>query len=178
MNPRNRYPSRAGVALFSMVALAAAAPVAAQGKDELWEVSSKMEMPGMPMAMPAQVNRVCVGKNRRDEDLVPRQDNCRVVDSKRVANKFTYRMECTGNEPSVIVGELTFGDHPTYGVVTIAHWVCKDGQPWKVGIGLFLGRGPGKPKDLEIKLAAMEAEPPVIDHLILLRPEDDLAMNG
>ena len=36
----------------------------------------------------------------------------------------------------------TFGDHPTYGVVTIAHWVCKDGQPWKVGIGLFLGRGP------------------------------------
>jgi hypothetical protein len=77
-----------------------------------------------------------------------------------------------------VVGELTFGDHPTYGVVTIAHWVCKDGQPWKVGIGLFLGRGPGKPKDLEIKLASMEAEPSVIDHLILLRPEDDLALSG
>jgi hypothetical protein len=77
-----------------------------------------------------------------------------------------------------VVGELTFGDHPTYGVVTIAHWVCKDGQPWKVGIGLFLGRGAGKPKDLEIKLAAMEQEPPVIDHLILLRPEDDLTLSG
>ena len=111
MKRRNRYPSRAGVALFSMLALAAASPVAAQGKDDLWEVSSKMEMPGMPMAMPAQVNRVCVGKNRRDEDLVPRQDNCRVVDSKRVGNKFTYRMECTGNDPSTIVGELTFGNN-------------------------------------------------------------------
>jgi hypothetical protein len=77
-----------------------------------------------------------------------------------------------------VVGELIFGDHPTYGVVTIAHWTCKDGQPWKVGIGLFLGRGAGKPKDLEIKLAAFEAEPPVIDHLILLRPEDDLALSG
>ncbi|MBY0525522.1 MAG: hypothetical protein K2R98_19110 [Gemmataceae bacterium] len=77
-----------------------------------------------------------------------------------------------------VVGELTFGDHPTYGVVTIAHWVCKDGQPWKVGIGLFLGRGPGKPKDLEIKLASMEAEPSVIDHLILLRPEDDMTLSG
>jgi hypothetical protein len=77
-----------------------------------------------------------------------------------------------------VVGELTFGDHPTYGVLTIAHWVCKDGQPWKVGIGLFLGRGPGKPKDLEIKLATMEAEPRVIDHLILLRPEDDLTLTG
>lgn len=77
-----------------------------------------------------------------------------------------------------VVGELTFGDHPTYGIITIGHWVCKDGQPWKVGVGLFLGRGPGKPKDLEIKLAALEAEPPIIDHLILLRPEDDLALSG
>jgi len=77
-----------------------------------------------------------------------------------------------------VVGELTFGEHPTYGVVTIAHWTCKDGQPWKVGIGLFLARGAGKPKDLEIKLAAFEAEPPVIDHLILLRPEDDLTLSG
>jgi hypothetical protein len=77
-----------------------------------------------------------------------------------------------------VVGELSFGDHPTYGVVTIAHWVCRDSQPWKVGIGLFLGRGPGKPKDLEIKLASMEAQPAVIDHLILLRPEDDLTLSG
>ncbi len=77
-----------------------------------------------------------------------------------------------------VVGELTFGDHPTYGVVTIAHWVCKDGQPWKVGIGLFLGRGAGKPRDLEIKLQAMEQEPTVVDHLILLRPEDDLTITG
>jgi hypothetical protein len=77
-----------------------------------------------------------------------------------------------------VVGELAFGDHPTYGVLTIAHWACKDGQPWKVGIGLFLARGSGKPRDLEIKLAALEATPGVIDHLILLRPEDDLALSG
>jgi hypothetical protein len=77
-----------------------------------------------------------------------------------------------------VVGELTFGEHPTYGAITIAHWVCKDGQPWKVGIGLFLGRGPGKPRDLETKLSALEATPQVIDHLILLRPEDDLSLTG
>jgi hypothetical protein len=77
-----------------------------------------------------------------------------------------------------VVPEWTFGDHPTYGVMTIAHWVCKDGQPWKVGIGLFLGRGPAKPRDLSTKLAALEVEPSVIDHLILLRPEDDLTLSG
>jgi hypothetical protein len=111
MTLRHRYLSRAGAVLASMVALAAASPVAAQGKDDLWEVSSKMEMPGMPMAMPAQVNRVCLGKNRKDEDLIPRQDNCRVVDSKRTGNRLTYRMECTGSEPSTIVGDLTFGNN-------------------------------------------------------------------
>ena len=106
----NRPSSRAGVAL-SIVALAVASPVAAQGKDDLWEVSSKMEMPGMPMSMPAQVNRVCLSKNRKDEDLIPRQDNCRVVDSKRVGNRLTYRMECTGSEPATIVGDLTFDNN-------------------------------------------------------------------
>jgi hypothetical protein len=77
-----------------------------------------------------------------------------------------------------VVGEWTFGDHPTYGAITIAHWVCRDGQPWKVGIGLFLGRGPAKLKDLTTKLSVFEAEPPMIDHLILLRPEDDLSLSG
>lgn len=77
-----------------------------------------------------------------------------------------------------VVGEWSYGDHPTYGALTIAHWACKDGQPWKVGIGLFLARGAGKSKDLEIKLAALRAEPPMIDHLILLRPDDDLTLTG
>ncbi len=77
-----------------------------------------------------------------------------------------------------VVGEWTFGEHPTYGVLTIAHWACKDGQPWKVGLGLFLARGAGKPKDLEVKLQALDAQPAMLDHLILLRPEDDLTLTG
>ena len=77
-----------------------------------------------------------------------------------------------------VVPEWPFGEHPTYGAVSLAHWACKDGQPWKVGVGLFLARGAGKPKDLEIKLSVMDVQPQVIDHLILLRPEDDLNMTG
>jgi hypothetical protein len=77
-----------------------------------------------------------------------------------------------------VVPEWTFGEHPTYGVLSIAHWVCKGGQPWKVGIGLFLGKSAAKPKDLGIKLGALEADPPAIDYLILLRPEDDIALSG
>jgi hypothetical protein len=77
-----------------------------------------------------------------------------------------------------VVSEWTFGEHPTYGVLSIAHWACKDGQPWKVGVGVFLARGAGKPKDLEVKLSSLDVEPQMLDHLILLRPEDDLALTG
>lgn len=77
-----------------------------------------------------------------------------------------------------VVGEWSFGEHPTYGALTLAHWGCKDAQPWKVGIGLFLARAGGKPKDLEVKLAAFDIEPAMVDHLILLRPEDDLSLSG
>lgn len=77
-----------------------------------------------------------------------------------------------------VVAEFTFSEHPTYGAMSIAHWVCKDGQPWKVGVGLFLGRGAGKPRDLEIKLASLGMTPHVIDTLILLRPSDDVALTG
>ena len=77
-----------------------------------------------------------------------------------------------------VVPDFTFSDHPTYGAMSIAHWVCKDGQPWKVGAGLFLARGNGKPRDLEIKVAALDMTPQVIDHLILLRHDDDISLSG
>ena len=77
-----------------------------------------------------------------------------------------------------VVPEFSFSEHPTYGVMAIAHWASKDGSPWKVGVGLYLARGAAKPKELEVKLSAMNAEPALIDHLILLRPEDDTALTG
>ncbi len=77
-----------------------------------------------------------------------------------------------------VVEEWNFGEHPTYGVLTLAHWAARGGQPWRIGIGLFLGRGQGKPKDLATKLGAFDIEPPVLDQLILLRPEDDPTLSG
>jgi len=106
---RSAFHVCAGIGLT--FALVASSPASAQGKDDLWEVSTKMEMPGMPMAMPAQTNRVCLGKNRKDEEFVPKHGDCRMVDSKRVGNKFTYKMECAGNDPTTIDGAITFGNN-------------------------------------------------------------------
>ena len=92
----------------------------AQGKDDLWEVSTKMEMPGMPMAMPAQTNRFCIGKNQKEEDFVPKQGDCRMIESKRVGNKFSYKMDCSGNYSAIVDGAITFGNNAYDGQMRMA----------------------------------------------------------
>lgn len=102
--------AHAGTALIGF-ALCAASPASAQSKDELWEVTSKMEMPGMQMAMPPQINRFCSGKNRKDEEFIPKQGDCRMLESKRAGNTFTYKMDCSGSHPSTVDGRITFGSN-------------------------------------------------------------------
>ena len=92
-----------GASLF-----AASAHTFAQAKDELWEVSMKMEVPGMPMAMPPQIHRVCIAKAHRDEDMIPVRDNCRVLEARRTGNKIAYRMACAGDQPMDVSGETTY----------------------------------------------------------------------
>ncbi len=100
-----------GCAGLLIAALASPGTVSAQGKDDLWEVTTKMEMPGMPMAMPAQTNRVCIAKNSKDDDYIPRRDNCRVLESKRSGNKLTYKMACTGKDAMNVAGEISYGNN-------------------------------------------------------------------
>ena len=55
------------VALFRFAAvpvllLLAPATFAADAAGDLWQVTSKMSMAGMPMAMPSQVSKVCAAK--------------------------------------------------------------------------------------------------------------------
>lgn len=112
-----RSLSRGAAALVAASALACAGFAAAQparqlfiagtGPDELWDVTMKMEIAGMPMAMPAQTNQVCLKRDRKPEDTIPRQDDCRVTDSKVTGNKVAYKMVCTGKNPMTAEGEIT-----------------------------------------------------------------------
>ena len=126
MNIPKRSILRVYAGIGLAFALVASSLASAQGKDDLWEVSTKMEMPGMPMAMPAQTNRVCLGKNRKDEEFVPKHGDCRMVDSKRVGNKFTYKMECAGNDPTTIDGAITFGNNVYDGQMRITMKKTRD----------------------------------------------------
>jgi hypothetical protein len=130
-------------AVRNFAALAAfALPIglAAQGTGELWEVTSKMEIAGLPMAMPSQTNRRCLAKDRRDEDTVPRGENCQVSDARRAGNKLTFRMDCTGNDPLSGTGEITYGGNAYDGRIRLNGKM--EGQPMAM-TQIFSGRRVG-----------------------------------
>lgn len=67
----------------------------AQGSGELWEISTQMNIPGMPAGMGGQTQRVCQGDDpeRRaasDKD----QKECKVTDKKQTATRTTITMVC------------------------------------------------------------------------------------
>jgi hypothetical protein len=82
----------------ALIALVAVPAAAQQGADDLWEVTTKMEMAGMPFAMPAQTNQVCLQKGRQEEGVVPQDKNCRLEDMRRSGNRTTFRMVCEGKD--------------------------------------------------------------------------------
>jgi len=85
---------------------AAGSALAASGPDELWEVTVKVEMTGMPFALPAQTVEVCVPKGQM-EGTGQMDENCTTYDVKKSGNKTSYRFKCTGDMTMSGQGEST-----------------------------------------------------------------------
>lgn len=99
--------------LFTRFILAASCCIAtmafAQGPDELWEITNKMEMAGMP-SMPARTDKVCKPKGDRDPSKLGEKDknsDCKMVDSKQSGNRSTWKIVCTKPEPMTGIGDVT-----------------------------------------------------------------------
>lgn len=80
--------------------------LAQAGTGNLYRVTTKVEMQGMPFAMPATSVEVCGPKEQASEKMVPHDKNCKVTDFRIVGNKSTYRMACTGENPMTGTGEF------------------------------------------------------------------------
>lgn len=101
---------------FAMLALLAAAPAVLAAPQEmqpgLWEITSKMEMPGVPKMAP-QVMRHCYTKKDLEDNkkTVPQSGdkNCEMKDYKLQGNTATWSMECKGEAAMTGTGTMTFG---------------------------------------------------------------------
>jgi hypothetical protein len=67
----------------------------AANNGELWEVTTQMNVPGMPAGMGSNTSRVCnaTGDPRKQAEAGPTQ-KCKVVDSKQSGNRFTMTLDC------------------------------------------------------------------------------------
>jgi hypothetical protein len=97
------------IAGFVLAASCCVATMAlAQGPDELWEVTTKVDMAGM--SMPARTDKVCKPKGDRDPSKMGEKDknsDCKMVDSKQSGNRSTWKIVCTKPEPMTGTGDVT-----------------------------------------------------------------------
>jgi hypothetical protein len=89
-------------------------PVSAssQMREGKWEITSSMDMPGMPTKMPPTVIQHCYTKEDvKDEKKIVANKNkdCAVTDMKKSGNKVTWKMQCTGKSKGTFSGETIFG---------------------------------------------------------------------
>ncbi len=82
---------------------------------EWWEITSKMEMPGMPPemagmmgSMGAQKQKVCLAKGQQaDPTATSKDDNCTISDMRQSGNTVKFNMKCTGKDAMTGSAELT-----------------------------------------------------------------------
>ena len=84
----------------------AIAPVQAQGgPDELWNMSTRMEMAGMPAQ--ALNHQVCMKKGETQPDTMSQDRNCKATEQRKVGNTFTWKVVCTGANAMTGEGQMT-----------------------------------------------------------------------
>jgi len=102
------------LALCAAFAAAAYAQAAAPNmKEGMWEVTSRMEMAGLPGGMPPQTMRQCVTKKdlENPQKMAPtgqQDDRCQVSDYKLQGNTATWTWTCKGGDDMRGSGTMTF----------------------------------------------------------------------
>jgi hypothetical protein len=104
-------------ALMFLSFAATAAQAAPEMKDGLWEISTTMEMPGLPFQPPPTTMTHCYGKEdvKDQKQFVPSQgEDCKVSDLKTTGNKVSYTVICTGQNAVKGEGEITLKGDSAY----------------------------------------------------------------
>ena len=93
-----------------LVLLPAAVPAADGMRPGMWEITSTMNVPGMPMNMPPTTVKQCYTKEdvKDQKKLINKDKNCTVTDFKSTGNKVAWKMKCTGQNAGTFSGETTF----------------------------------------------------------------------
>ena len=110
------------VALMSAVSLVADDAAVRAGK---WEVTTSMDIPGMPFKMKPIVQSVCVSEEdakdpNKSTPKASKDDKCKVVDYKIEGNKASWKIKCDGQEEVSGTGEMSYAADSYEGKMSMA----------------------------------------------------------
>lgn len=86
-------------------------PVSAMDMNEgMWEITTKMEVPGMPMQMPAVKHTQCLtGKDNVPHDKDPNRKDCKIKNTDVKGDTVTWEVHCVSNgKPVKSIGKITY----------------------------------------------------------------------
>ena len=86
------------VAFLSALIIPTVASAATPMRDGYWEMTTTMEMPGMPAQIPPTQMRHCfTGEDVRDyKKAITAAEGCTITDLKESGNKISWKMNCEG----------------------------------------------------------------------------------
>jgi hypothetical protein len=100
----------------------------AEIKDGLWQITTKVEMKGIPAQMPATTVKQCITKNNPVPQSDAKNYECKTKGHSVSGDTVTYVVECTGkNSAMIIIGETTYKGNTFDGTSTTT--VKTKGQP-------------------------------------------------
>ena len=107
----------ASVLLFAVISISFAGSVPNM-QEGMWEITSRMEMPGMPMQMPPMKHTQCLTK----KDLVPQSSQpgqeCKITHTKVTGNTVTWTMQCKGQGGDMKgTGKITYSGNSFKGTI-------------------------------------------------------------
>lgn len=98
-------------ALLAAVLCAGAMAEPSNMQPGLWEITTEMDMPGMPVQIPPQTTRHCYTAADLAEarNTVPQgaEEHCKMTEYQVDGNTATWTMECTGDTPMRATGSMT-----------------------------------------------------------------------
>jgi hypothetical protein len=91
----------------------------AQLKDGLWEISTQVEMKGMPQQMPPTVARQCMSKNDPAPKSQDKSYDCKTKNSKISGDTVMYEVECKGKGSTILTsGKMIYKSNNMEGTAT------------------------------------------------------------
>jgi hypothetical protein len=114
----NRPNRRTRFVMLAALAIPFAAAAAPNMEDGDWEVTMKMEMPGMPFAMPPVKHHQCMTKKDLVPDMSQKDSSCVVKEQKIAGDTVSWRMQCNDKNGTIDgEGKITYAGKSYTGVM-------------------------------------------------------------